>query len=40
MKKIIFFDIDKTLIDENYNYEDGLYVINELKKLGLEVILN
>ncbi len=40
MKKIIFFDIDKTLIDENYNYEDGLYVVNELKKLGFEVILN
>lgn len=40
MKKIIFFDIDKTLVDGNYNYEDGLFVVTELKKQGFEVILN
>ena len=40
MKKLIFFDIDKTLIDENYNYHDGKYVVEELKKRGFEVILN
>ncbi len=40
LKKIIFFDIDKTLVDEDYNYQDGLYVIEELKKQAVEVILN
>ncbi len=40
LKKIIFFDIDKTLVDENYNYEDGLFVIEELKNQRFEIILN
>jgi len=40
LKKIIFFDIDKTLVDKNYNYEDGLFVVEKLKKQGFEIILN
>ncbi len=40
MKKLIFFDIDKTLIDEDYNPEKGIIVVRELKKRGYDVILN
>jgi len=40
VKKLIFFDIDKTLIDENYNPDRGLVVVNRLKKMGFDVILN
>ncbi len=40
MKKLIFFDIDKTLIDEDYNPEKGILVVRELKKRGFDVILN
>ncbi|MBZ9573076.1 HAD hydrolase family protein, partial [Patescibacteria group bacterium] len=35
---IIFTDLDGTLLDENYSYEDALLVLNVLKKKKVPII--